>query len=101
MFNNLKQSLKCFSAAFVEEFGPEKYSEDNIGNLESYNAVNGGGLLSSIKTEVNVGEMKYIIEGALNGVQLGSEVVLRHWPVTHQAGPKYLIIDGNRFRIAS
>jgi len=45
--------------------------------------------------------VKYIIEGSLNGVAIGSCVVLRHWPKTDPKGLKYLIIDGSKFRVAS
>jgi hypothetical protein len=101
MFGDLIKIFKDFSVNFVNEFGAEKYSEQKIGNLDSYNAVNGGGFLSSIKTEVEVGGVKYIIEGGLNGVPLGKTVILRHWPKTAPKGLKYLLIDGSRFRVAS
>lgn len=101
MFSDLIKNFKAFSVNFANEFGPEKYTEEKIGNIDSYNAVSGGGFLSGIKTEVDVGGVKYIIQGALNGVPLGKAVILRHWPKTDPKGLKYLLIDGSRFRVSS
>lgn len=101
MFKSLKQKLNEFSDAFISEIGPEKYSEDKLGILDGYRAVSGGGLLSNVKTEVDVGDTKYIIENALNGVPLGTPVFLRHWPKTDPKGLKYLVIDGIKFRVSN
>ncbi len=84
----------------VDEFGPEKYTEKEIGKVDGIRAVNGGGLFSSIKTEVKINEVNYLIEGALNGVTLGEIVTLRHWPKTDPNGLQYLLVAGRKYRIA-
>lgn len=100
MIGNLITKFKAFSVEFANEFGPEKYSEEKIGNLDSYNAIGSGGFLSSTKTEVDVGGVKYVIEGFLNGVSRGAAVTLIHWPKTNPNGVKYLLIDGAKYRVS-
>ena len=94
ILEQLDVNLKQFTA----EFGPEKYTEETLGKLTEYSCISGGGLFSSVKSEVEVSNSKYLVRGALNAESKGSDVILRHWPKTVPHN-KTLIINGNKYRV--
>lgn len=95
--DNSSKSLLDKLEAAMKPFMPESATETNIGRVTSTRTVDGGGFLSSIKTEVIVGEAMFVVLGSVNGEKKGENVTLREWIQT--GGTRYLIIKDNKYSI--